>query len=201
FFVLSGYLITSIILRNDVHPRFVVAFWLRRALRIWPAYYLLLAIVCAWAVYRKEPPRLDSALEHLTFTQNLPRYWSGTVPPFVAEARQTWSLAIEEQFYLIWPLLILFTGRSAIIPAALWLIVVSASARIYGMYPAIALARCDGLALGAILAVILGGDERSRQGTRWRSVALAAAGMSSLAFISGPALDLEASIPGVSGCG
>ncbi len=80
FFVLSGYLITSIILRQLDQPRFLRRFWTRRALRIWPAYYILLVFVCVRASCQGNSPRLDALLEHLSFTQNVPYYWEGAVP-------------------------------------------------------------------------------------------------------------------------
>jgi peptidoglycan/LPS O-acetylase OafA/YrhL len=201
FFVISGYLITCTILKHGSRPRFLFKFWCRRTIRLWPTYYLLMAVLCIRALVKKDPPCLDGLVGHLTFTQNLPYYWSGAVPRFPAEAIQTWSLAIEEQFYLVWPVIVILTGRSGVIPIALLLIVSSVTARVIGLYPAVALARSDGLALGAILAAIFSDHERTRAKITYLSIALVTISIAALAFVSGPASYLEAPIPGISGCG
>jgi peptidoglycan/LPS O-acetylase OafA/YrhL len=201
FFVLSGYLITSIILRHGSRPHFLFRFWARRALRIWPAYYLLLAILCALAISTGFPPSRDGLIAHLTFTQNFPQYWGGIVPKFPDGAIQTWSLAIEEQFYLLWPLIIVLTGRSGVVPVALGLLISSVGSRMLGWYPTIALARLDGLALGAILSVILEDGKRSRPRSIWLSLAFLTIGLASLVFLSGYANKIETPIPGIAGCG
>lgn len=155
FFVISGYLITQIIYRHASRPGFLLRFWARRALRIWPAYYLMLAVlfVAAWA--HGQSLSAAGLVSHASFTQNLPYYWSGRVPGFAPAAIQTWSLAIEEQFYLVWPLLVVVSGRWMLAPAAVWLVVTSMVMRLQGVFPAVALARGDGLALGSILALAL----------------------------------------------
>jgi len=115
FFVLSGYLITSLLLvewgRNG-RIQFA-AFWARRARRLLPALFLVLIAVAIWA--RIELPanewraiRLDELWTFL-YTANWhfiaagQSYFSSSPSPL----RHTWSLAIEEQFYLIWPLVVL----------------------------------------------------------------------------------------------
>ncbi len=179
FFVLSGYLITSIILRQLDQPRFLRRFWTRRALRIWPTYYVLLAFICVRASCQGNSPRLDALLEHLSFTQNVPYYWEGAVPGFPYGAQQTWSLAIEEQFYLVWPILIVLAGRAMVVPLAVWLLLSAIAARWAGLYPIVALSRCDGLALGTILAATLGdgSGKADRRGQRWPSLLLAGFGV------------------------
>lgn len=155
FFVISGYLITQIIGRHASRPGFLLRFWIRRAMRTWPAYHLMLAILVVMAWVHGDVLTVGGLVSHATFTQNLPYSWSGHVPGFAPAAIQTWSLAIEEQFYLIWPLLVVVSGRGMLVPAALWLVVTSVAMRLEGVFPAVALARGDGLALGSILALAL----------------------------------------------
>lgn len=155
FFVISGYLITQIINRHVSRPGFLLRFWARRALRTWPAYHLMLAILVIMAWVHGEALSAAGLVSHATFTQNLPYYWSGHVPGFAPAAIQTWSLAIEEQFYLICPLLVVLSGRWMLVPAAFWLVATSVVMRLEGVFPAVALARGDGLALGSILALAL----------------------------------------------
>lgn len=109
FFVLSGYLITTILLAERGQPGYYARFYLRRTLRIFPAYYLVLATVLLLI------PLFNSHLANsnvsgqwlyfVTYLQNwgevkdISQYnWPGI--------HHFWSLAIEEQFYLVWPLLV-----------------------------------------------------------------------------------------------
>ena len=110
FFVLSGFLITQILLRyrdnshsfKDVISHLQI-FYARRALRIFPIYYLTILIV---ALLGYEPMR-EFLFWHLTYTLNIAIFLSPTSQ--FAATHHFWSLAIEEQFYLIWPLVVLLT--------------------------------------------------------------------------------------------
>jgi peptidoglycan/LPS O-acetylase OafA/YrhL len=100
FFALSGFLITRILLSERGKPHAWRRFWVRRTLRIFPIYYLLLAI-CWVLAPGPEMPWVA------TYTSNF---------YFIDDARQsylqhTWSLAIEEHFYLVWPLVVLLGSR------------------------------------------------------------------------------------------
>jgi len=116
FFVLSGFLITSLVL-HEVHGRGrldLKAFWARRARRLLPALFLLLFAVCAYAAVfadRTELRRIrDDALATLFYVANWHAivagngYWDLFQAPSPLE--HMWSLAIEEQFYLLWPLVL-----------------------------------------------------------------------------------------------
>ena len=98
FFVLSGYLIADQLLRGvqDGRPLSLWRFYLRRALRTWPAFWVVLAAYFLFpaAMGGKPPPPLWT---FLTFTQNI------GLQPGTAFS-QAWSLCIEEQFYLVLPL-------------------------------------------------------------------------------------------------
>jgi peptidoglycan/LPS O-acetylase OafA/YrhL len=160
FFVLSGYLITGICLENGDKKGFFPAFYARRSLRIWPIYYL--AIFAALLCTRPEPGAVPY---YLVYLQNLPGYWAGRMPVW-HEMAHTWTLAIEEQFYLIWPALMLIgrrPGRAAFL--ALGVAMLSLLARSGGLASNLLPARCDGFALGGLLACL-------RATGRMRSVAV-----------------------------
>jgi peptidoglycan/LPS O-acetylase OafA/YrhL len=155
FFVLSGYLITTIILKNALSDRFLIAFYLRRGLRIWPIYYLaLIALVILYPLL----PTAETLSElpyYLTFTQEIPRYRPASFPTFPSALRHTWSLAIEEQFYLIWPPLLWWLGKKRLPIVAMSLVGVAVAARVAELSSFILITHCDGLALGGLLAGLL----------------------------------------------
>jgi peptidoglycan/LPS O-acetylase OafA/YrhL len=113
FFVLSGYLITYLLLKEKEMTGFISLkdFYVRRILRIWPL-YMLVVLLCLFVFpyipFLNEPP-LSSMLSrplqiffYLFFMANVLTGFSS----HVNYARPTWSVAVEEQFYLLWPLLI-----------------------------------------------------------------------------------------------
>jgi peptidoglycan/LPS O-acetylase OafA/YrhL len=115
FFVLSGFLITTILLdiRSAADRRAAVgSFYIRRALRIFPAFYVTLLL--AWL--GDVPLVRESLAWHLAYLSNawivLGDRWPGSISHF-------WSLAVEEQFYLAWPWLIVFAPRRWLLPAIL----------------------------------------------------------------------------------
>lgn len=152
FFVMSGYLITTIILKQGDQPGFLGSFFIRRSLRIWPIYYLSLVVFLAINSTLSTPYPTSGLLWFLTYTQNVPHFWGSLSPPFAHGFHHTWSLAIEEQFYLFWPVALVVLGRRALIPLATGLIVLSVGTRMAGFSRWISMTNCDGLALGAVLA-------------------------------------------------
>jgi peptidoglycan/LPS O-acetylase OafA/YrhL len=111
FFVLSGYLITTLGLR-EARARgelCLPAFYIRRSFRILPAYYLTLGLYCLLILGMGMRPESGRALWealpcYLTYMQEVPFLWgaAGTYNvPFV----QSWTLGVEEKFYLAWPIL------------------------------------------------------------------------------------------------
>lgn len=101
FFVLSGYLITGLLLREADRDRIdLIAFYVRRAARLFPA--LLLTVVLCLAV--SAPVTLNDVLASVTYLADIAR-WRGHD---VGALGHTWSLAIEEHFYLLWPLVLIF---------------------------------------------------------------------------------------------
>lgn len=120
FFVLSGFLIGGILLDSKHKPNYFATFWIRRVARIFPVAYLVLATYAAalfitthfnvtrfdsWLLAEYRPPLWTFA----TFTQSLPIALHGyNGPRWMA---MTWSLAIEEQFYLLFPFAVYFLPR------------------------------------------------------------------------------------------
>jgi peptidoglycan/LPS O-acetylase OafA/YrhL len=108
FFVMSSYLITSLLLRDIERTGRIDfgAFYRRRILRLAPALYLMLAIfVLAVLLLAQDPTgHLQAAMAAGLFVSNWTRAF-GIVPSDWLD--HTWSLAVEEQFYLLWPLLLL----------------------------------------------------------------------------------------------
>jgi peptidoglycan/LPS O-acetylase OafA/YrhL len=107
FFVLSGFLITTLLLNEyDRHGTInLPRFYFRRALRIFPAYYAYLAVIAVAGAWGVIALHRNDLLYGLTYTVN---YFMPSSSVFVQHA---WSLAIEEQFYLLWPALLVLAGR------------------------------------------------------------------------------------------
>jgi len=166
FFVLSGYLITRILLETKQAPNFYKCFWARRALRIVPAYFALLLFV--FALWRPlAAPGLSAfqtgyteipILAYVAFISNF--FMAVSADHGYLPLSITWSLAIEAQFYLIWP----FVVRHLTVPGLLRLIAVllvaAPVARLVALasgVPELSLyvltpLRCDGLLAGALIA-------------------------------------------------
>jgi peptidoglycan/LPS O-acetylase OafA/YrhL len=154
FFVLSGYLITTIILEQGRSPGFFRTFYLRRALRIWPIYYLVLFACVALNPLLPRAEPLRGFWYYATYLQYVPGYWHAETPEFSRLFLHTWTLAIEEQFYLIWPLVVVVAGKAGLRWAILPLLVIPTVMRTYGFHRHMLFTRCDGLILGALLADI-----------------------------------------------
>ena len=123
FFAISGFLIVTLLLReSDANGRIDLKhFYLRRTLRIFPIYYLLIALLFVIAVV---------SYPHSTKTWDLYKgsfpiflvYLQDIVPVSMGLLFHTWSLAMEEQFYLIWPSVERFVRRAWIVPMLLGLL-------------------------------------------------------------------------------
>ena len=123
FFVLSGYLITALLIaeRSKTGRIGLAAFYARRARRLLPALFLLLIGIAAFSAFiaysgDRGAIRAD-ALCSLFYVQNWHLIWSGRsyFTDFAAPspARHLWSLAIEEQFYIVWPVVLILLLRVA----------------------------------------------------------------------------------------
>ncbi len=112
FFVLSGFLITGILLkaRQEAEqagvgrPRVLRAFYARRFLRIFPLYYAVLLIA-----YCMHAPGIREGI--FWFVSYLANFYYALEGTFSGAGSHLWSLAVEEQFYLCWPILVLFLPR------------------------------------------------------------------------------------------
>src|SRR5262249_15232829 len=117
---------------------------------------------------------------YLTFTQNVPEYWGQAMPPFSGMFKHTWTLAIEEQFYILWPLLAVAAGRKRLIPLAVLFLAAPVAMRSMGFTPYLLLTRCDGLALGALLAALVFDRERLQRRLTGFRIGFALVGVAAL---------------------
>lgn len=165
FFVLSGFLITSILFKTREMPHFYRAFFARRIVRIFPLYYLCLIIyflilplalrLFGRADLLTDPLFQAPALLMWTYTTNWIPFVPGATPiPVILQ--HFWSLAVEEQFYVTWPWIVKAFSRRKLMIISLCLIAVSFFLRQYflslGMgYVAYKWTFCvmDDLAIGA----------------------------------------------------
>ena len=154
FFVLSGYLISGIIFdRREGKFDFLRKFYIRRAIRIFPPYYLTVGVLIYLDVLK--PP--SQAIYHLAYISNIYLFFGNEWKPF---AGHFWSLAVEEQFYLVWPALILFLSRATLLHV-IWSVIAFSlisklvvaiffpETRLFHVLPVVAF---DGMAAGGILA-------------------------------------------------
>ena len=164
FFALSGFLITTLLLRE--RERFVRvdlrAFWVRRALRIWPLYYLIVAVgfvAIPWARGGMSQPA--GLWAYLGFLAN---WWmiAWSPPPFDALS-VLWSVCVEEQFYLFVPLLVAWVAPRSRVPVVLALMASAVACRYWLARSGIggvtlrynSLANLDTLLSGVLLALVL----------------------------------------------
>tara|TARA_R110002049_G_scaffold72490_2_gene187221 strand:- start:258499 stop:259539 length:1041 start_codon:yes stop_codon:yes gene_type:complete len=190
FFVLSGFLITGILLRCrdfDAPAHAMKAFYARRFLRIFPLFYVVVFFAFVFAI---ESMR-ESVWWHVAYLSNLyfvvSGGWDGRISHF-------WSLAVEEQFYLLWPAVVLLVPFRYLKGSAITLCVIGIFSRFIlpSLLPDVALlsvlpnSNFDALGLGAIIAM------RSRDMIHFpveKSVILAVPLY--MAFVFGRAIDFE----------
>jgi peptidoglycan/LPS O-acetylase OafA/YrhL len=166
FFALSGFLITGILLETKSATNYFRSFYARRALRIWPIYYSVLAILFSLAlispwVAANAPPRLEWG-SYVFYLQNIPTFWADKLVPQAGMVGHFWSLAIEEQFYFVWPILVLFVPEDSILAICVLGFIVALPLRLYMLTVfgyswgemVLTTARMDGLFVGAALAVL-----------------------------------------------
>ncbi|MDB4969831.1 MAG: hypothetical protein JWN44_5520 [Myxococcales bacterium] len=104
FFVLSGSLITGILLDSRGSPSYYRAFFARRVLRIFPLYYVVLAV--AFIIVPLATGRAVDGHEHQLWLWIYVSNWAAPFGAGVAAFPHFWSLAVEEQFYLVWPFVV-----------------------------------------------------------------------------------------------
>lgn len=136
FLVISGYLITLLLIAEDERTGLIDLknFWLRRARRLLPALFLLLiglAVYTSLFYNRARASTRGDYIAALGYVSNWFQVWVGagyTAAESFAPLRHLWSLAVEEQFYLVWPLImvgILRLGRRRLPQVAGWLVLIT----------------------------------------------------------------------------
>ena len=165
FFVISGFLITTLALReeDDKGTLNLKAFYIRRTFRIFPLYYLALAVYAALFLATGTPEKKAAFFSrmpsYLFYYQEIPHFCdTGPAAPF----HHSWSLGIEEKFYLIWPLIafvLLKHSKSIRLTVALLLATTFGLMPILGMYGYPGLAGCltpyHFILIGCALALML----------------------------------------------
>jgi peptidoglycan/LPS O-acetylase OafA/YrhL len=180
FFVLSGFLITGLLVDSRTRPDYYSRFYIRRALRIFPAYLLT---ICVLAVIGYAPWRF--IVLSLLYCSNLtPLFGIAIAYPVL------WSLAVEEHFYLIWPVLTRRTTLIQISICCIALILLSPISRLVSFYLTekngyvsfvcneYTWNSIDGLACGALFAVFLRMFNPSRRQLMRLMVGIAVVGLS-----------------------
>ena len=199
FFVLSGYLITALLLAEQSSTGRIdlKRFWTRRARRLMPALLAFLVAIAGYAAWVARRADLDAlrsdALATLAYVANWravwanKSYWALFAAPSPLE--HTWSLAIEEQFYVFWPLIVMvalrWRGRRALWAVSLGLASLSVVAMFLVYDPANTAhaymgtdTRAIGLLMGAMLAMALPPGTslptRTQRAVNWLAIAGAA---------------------------
>ena len=162
FFVISGYLITKILLINKEKIKLketsfgqvIKSFYFRRSLRIFPIYYLTILFLVLINFQNTK----DVLVWLVTYTTNF--YVSNNLNPYIGSFTHLWSLAVEEQFYLVWPFLILFLPKRHIEKTIIAIIVLSVIFKVTyfltfgysGAINALTISCADSLGFGALTA-------------------------------------------------
>lgn len=194
FFALSGFLITGILLDSREDKRYFLNFYARRTVRIFPLYYAVLTaallIVPAVIGLSHLPPLYPRLLENQlwlwTYLQNyLQSTGEHTLPGF----GHFWTLAVEEQFYWVWPLIVYFTNRHWLLRVCVLLCAASPLLRLALSLSGDAnwairqytFTRADSLLYGAMVALVL----RNPDLTRWVRRVAPMAALASVMVLAG----------------
>src|SRR5687767_14837721 len=166
FFALSAYLITELLLREHAKRGTfsVSAFYVRRALRIWPLYFVFLALT-VFVIPTIIPAERFGPIYIVSFALFVGNWVCATNGLPFSVASPLWSISVEEQFYIGWPLLLKFFGINRLKQLAIAMLLVAIAVRVglsaYGVqHPGVwcnTFARLDPIALGALLAFALNG--------------------------------------------
>lgn len=180
FFVISGFLITRILLELRAHPRYLQIFYARRALRILPVYYFVVFVSAILAVGAGVSLSSLDLPFYIVYVQNylpqIPTGMAGGIPL----TSHTWTLAVEEQFYWIWPLVILLVGPRSLRAIVIGCVIGAPIARLAMLlvtgnpYTVVATlpAQVDALGVGAALAVAERAGLTPQLGRRYATIGI-----------------------------
>lgn len=181
FFVLSGFLITSILLGLREKEHYFKIFYARRALRIFPPYFLGLLVFFGLSVGMGRPGTWRLWLEYVFYYSSLfvgQPSQLGAVPPILplvvaGGLLVFWSLSVEEIYYTIWAPVVRFTNQTAFAAILAGMIIVAPLLRWYlhtPLFPEVYTFYCrmDGLAYGSVVALLIG--QRNLAPERWLDV-------------------------------
>lgn len=189
FFVLSGFLITGILHDAKEKPHYFRDFYMRRTLRIFPLYYATL-LVTLIVLPRLLPSAADMFREAIDnqvwlwiYGANVVQSWQDAWP--LGRFNHFWSLAVEEHFYLVWPLLIYLTSRQSAMRLCLGILICACGGRAFWLLAGgggvaaevLTVFRMDALALGAFLALAVRGPGGIRSLYPWAVIGLIATGV------------------------
>lgn len=166
FFVLSGFLITDILLSTLGKPHFLRNFYVRRTLRVFPVYYLSLIL---FLVVLPHVPGIPVKFDY--FVRNQAWLWTYLqnwlyifYPPNQSFLNHLWSLAVEEQFYLLWPLAVLLIKKPVylfIFISLLLLLTIGMRCWVWihhfeglAYYNLYTFTRIDGICIGCMIAIL-----------------------------------------------
>ena len=164
FFVLSGFLITAILLDDRDRPRVIRAFYVRRFLRIFPLYYALLLLY--FVLVPPFVPALQRPFAEAVWYWLYLSNWSWFAYGILPGLGHVWSLAVEEQFYVAWPWVAVRTRPATLARICVAVMIGSLAARgvmhtlrfpDLWLYSA-TVCRADALAMGALVALALRSD-------------------------------------------
>jgi peptidoglycan/LPS O-acetylase OafA/YrhL len=191
FFVLSGFLITGILLDSRDGPGYFRNFYARRVLRIFPLYYGILAVTLVVLPHfvSYDAPDMRLLLQEQgwlwAYAANLSvalRHGQFIWDASWLRLAVLWSLAVEEHFYLVWPLLVMLLPRRSLLRLTVAIVVLTPfarrGARLVDVPPAtiyvLTVFRADALSLGALLALVVRDPELHRKARRvapWAAIA------------------------------
>jgi peptidoglycan/LPS O-acetylase OafA/YrhL len=176
FFVLSGFLITGILLDTLGSRDFFRNFYIRRTLRIFPLYYAVLIFALLLLPHLADVPEWTAvARENQWWYWSYLSNWGGVFRHSIPGFTHFWSLAVEEQFYVVWPVMVFTLSRRGLIGLCAIMVATTPLIR-FGLHLAglppqagyeLTVARWDALAAGALLAVLMRNAALEEQLARW----------------------------------
>ena len=187
FFVLSGFLITGILMETRTQAHYFRNFLGRRFLRIWPLYYLnLVVLLVLLPLFMPSiPAQLQGMQDKQTWFWLYGANWLFAMEGGFGKTSggYFWSLAVEEQFYLVWPLVVYWLSDRALLRTSFALLCLSLVSRIVlanlgvstGSLYTMTFTHLDGLAVGSCLAICFRSSEMSARLARLLPVAVVVA--------------------------